>query len=298
MQAALVEDVRVRAAAGEDVARRPPRALERARGDPDGQVVSAEAVPARRAFDLRLDLAFRQRRGEGHRLEHLLHDVGELALVVAAGLRQKAAMLRDDVARGPALDLADVRRRLVVEAPEPQVRDRARRCRDRRAAFLGIHPRVGRAAVELDVELALMRRAEDHLADRSRVVVDVADARAEALLVERRRTTQPHLLHRREQQLEARVRPAALHQPRGALEHRRDGCLVVGTEDRPGGVPDDLVLADDGLDRRLRRHRVEMGAEEDRRAVPAVRRRQTAEDVPHRRADPRARVVFVRLQPE
>src|SRR5207248_9788114 len=56
LQAALVEDVRVRAAAGEDVARRPPRALERARGDPDGQVVSPEAIPARRAFDLRLDL--------------------------------------------------------------------------------------------------------------------------------------------------------------------------------------------------------------------------------------------------
>ncbi|TML35531.1 MAG: hypothetical protein E6G24_01175 [Actinobacteria bacterium] len=41
-----------------------------------------------------------------------------------------------------------------------------------------------------------------------------------------------------------------------------------------------------------------MGAEEDRRAVPAVRRRQTAEDVPDRRANPRASVVFVRLEPE
>ena len=63
-------------------------------------------------------------------------------------------------------------------------------------------------------------------------------------------------------------RPSATS-ARGRLEHRRDGGLVVGAEDRPGRVADDAVL-DDRLDRPLRRHRVEVRAEEERRAAGAA----------------------------
>ena len=45
-----------------------------------------------------------------------------------------------------------------------------------------------------------------------------------------------------------------------------DRGLVVGAEDRPGGVPHDAVL-DHRLDRGGRRHGVEVRAEEERLAV-------------------------------
>ncbi len=48
----------------------------------------------------------------------------------------------------------------------------------------------------------------------------------------------------------------------------------------------------------LRRHRVRVRAEEDRRPVPAVRRRDAAVDVPGVTVELRGRVVFVPLQPE
>ena len=67
-------------------------------------------------------------------------------------------------------------------------------------------------------------------------------------------------------QLEARVRPVLLDDPPRRFEHRRDRGLVVGAEDRPARVPDDAVL-DDGLERPLRRHGVEVRAEEERRAA-------------------------------
>ena len=80
-----------------------------------------------------------------------------------------------------------------------------------------------------------------------------------------------------------------------ALEHRDDGGLVVAAEDRRAAVAHDPVL-DDRLDRVDRRHRVEVGAEEERLAVP--RRLERDVDVPHRRADGRAGVVLVRVEPE
>src|SRR5207253_8158168 len=101
---------------------------------------------------------------------------------------------------------------------------------------------------ELDVELALVGSAEDHLADRPRMVVDIAHASREPPLVERRRTAEPDLLHRREEQLHPRVRATVFHQARRSLEHRGYRSLVVGAEDRAGGVADDFVLADDRLD--------------------------------------------------
>src|ERR687887_786257 len=94
------------------------------------------------------------------------------------------------------------------------------------------------------------------------------------------------------------MRPAVLDEPCGSLEQRGDGGFVVGPEDRPTAVSDDLVLADDGLQRALRRHGVQVRTEEQGRAGHAVPRRDTSEDVPYRRTDPRARLVLVWLEPE
>ena len=81
------------------------------------------------------------------------------------------------------------------------------------------------------------------------------------------------------------------------LEHRRHRGLVVGAEDRAGAIADDLVLADDRLDRRLGRDGVEMRAEEDGLAG-AVVLVQPAIDVPDRRADLGPGIVLVGLQSE
>ena len=159
----------------------------------------------------------------------------------------------------------------------------------------GMHAGVRRAAVERHLERLRVRRAEDHDADRRRLVVDVADARAQPRVVERVGADEADLLLRREEQLDAGVRPAlGEHAPR-RLEHRRDGRLVVGAEDRPGRVPDDAVL-DHRLDRRGRRHGVEVRAEEERLAVGG--RLEPRVEVPHRRADPRPGVVLVDARPQ
>ena len=62
----------------------------------------------------------------------------------------------------------------------------------------------------------------------------------------------------------------------------------------PARVPHHAV-GDDGLDRSGRRDRVEMGAQEDRLAGRG--RLERDEDVAHRRADLRPRVVLVHRQP-
>jgi hypothetical protein len=138
-----------------------------------------------------------------------------------------------------------------------------------------------------------VRRAEDDLADRSALVVDVTGPRVEPRVVEGGRAAQRHLLLRREEELDPRVRPPLLPQASRGLEHHRDRGFVVGAEDRPGAVPDDAVL-DDRLDRRLGRNGVGVRAEEDRQA--ACRRRQTAGEVPRRSVELRRGLVFVPLQ--
>ena len=112
-------------------------------------------------------------------------------------------------------------------------------------------------------------------------------------MVERVRADEPDLLLGREQQLDAGVRTALGEDQARRLEHDGDGSLVVGAEDRAGGVPNDAVL-DDGLDRGRRRHGVEVGAEQERltrrgRLDPRVQ-------VAHRRADLRAAAVLVDLE--
>ena len=55
----------------------------------------------------------------------------------------------------------------------------------------GIHAGVRGAAVERDLEPLRGRRAEDHVTDRCRLVVDVADACPQARVVERVRPRSP-----------------------------------------------------------------------------------------------------------
>ena len=196
----------------------------------------------------------------------------------------------------PPSIVPDVRGRLLVEAPEPEVRDRARGGRDRRASLLGVHAGVGRAAVEASLQRVRVRGAEDHLADRPRLVEDVPHRSAQPRVVERPRAEQADLLLRREQELDARVRLAFDEHPPHRLEHDRHGGLVVGAEDRPGPVPDDAVV-DLGFDRALRRHGVEVRTEEQREtaAVRAVRL-QAAEQVSDRGADGGAGPVLLHLE--
>ena len=112
-------------------------------------------------------------------------------------------------------------------------------------------------------------------------------------MVERARAEEPDLLLLREQQLDARVRLAFGDDPPRRLDHRDDGRLVVSAENGACGVSDDPVR-DDGLERALRRHGVEVRAEEDRRSAvrPAG---QPAEKVARVGVDPCSGVVLVDL---
>ena len=100
------------------------------------------------------------------------------------------------------------------------------------------------------------------------------------------------------QELDPRVLASLVEDAPHTFEHRDDGRLVVGAEDRRARVAHDAVLVDDRVDRGLRRHRVRVCAEEDRCSVPSVRRRDAAVDVPRVSVEARGRVVLVPLEPE
>ena len=101
------------------------------------------------------------------------------------------------------------------------------------------------------------------------------------------------LLLRREQQLDSRVRASLGEHAARRLEHGCNRSLVVRAEDRPGGVPEHAVRHR-RLDRRRRRDRVEMRAQEERLALGS--RLEPRVEVAHCRADPRAGVVLVDRQ--
>jgi hypothetical protein len=151
--------------------------------------------------------------------------------------------------------------------------------------------------VEAEGERVVRRRAEDDLADRRRLVVDEPELRREPRVVERLGALQPDLLLRREKQLDARVGAPLADDPRRGFEHDCDCRLVVRAEDRSRRVADDPVLVYQRLDRPLRRHGVEVRAEEDRRPAGAVRI-QPAVEISGVRADRRARAVLVYGDPE
>ena len=295
-ETALVEHVGIGGAAAEAVTRREAGSLERRMGDPDDGVVTFESVTAIALRHLRLHFAVLEAGREGEGVDHLLDEIGELAFVMRPGLGTQRAPLRDDVASAASLDQADVRRRLVVDASQPQIGDRARGRRNRRAALLRIHAGVGSAAVELHLQGLRVRRAENHVSDRGRLVVDVADACLQALVVECRRTEQADLFLRREQELDSAVRTVLREHTASALEHRGDGGLVVRAEDRAAGVANDAVL-DHRFERALRRNRVEVRAEKDRHAAVAVRL-DPAVEIPHRGTDGGSCIVLVDDQAE
>ena len=225
------------------------------------------AVPAVLRLDPRLERAVGHRGRERGRIDDLLDDLADALEVVRADLRLELAPLRDDVARRPSADEPDVRARQLVDPAERHVDDRARRGEDRRAALLGIHPRVRRPAVEAERELLRARRAEDHLADRRRLVVDVADARLEALDVEARRADEADLLHRREEQLHPGMRPPSSTMRRAASSITTTADLLSAPRIVPPALRTTPSSPTTGLELALERHGVEVGAEEDRHAA-------------------------------
>src|SRR5206468_9452284 len=128
---ALVEDIRVGSATAQAVARRVAGALERHVRDLDDGVVALEPVAAVALRDLRLHLAILEAGRERKRVDHLLDEIAELALVVRARFGTQRAPLGDDVPGASALDQPDVRGRLVVDTAEPEVGDRTRGRRNR-----------------------------------------------------------------------------------------------------------------------------------------------------------------------
>jgi hypothetical protein len=91
------------------------------------------------------------------------------------------------------------------------------------------------------------------------------------------------------------VPTALVQQAADRLEHHGDRRLVVRAQDRPRRVANDTVRHD-RLDRPLRRHSVEVRAQENRRSLG--RGLDPGEDVPHGRPDPRPGVVLARLETE
>ncbi len=142
-------------------------------------------------------------------------DLGRALGVEAARLGDDPAVAGDDVARGAALDQADVGRRLLVEPAQLHARDRRRGGGDRAAAVLGPDPGVGLDPGEVGADLLLGRRGDDHLADRAGVVEDEAALGAQQARVEGLGAAQSLLLGDGQQQLDARP-AAAPRAPRGA----------------------------------------------------------------------------------
>ena len=140
---------------------------------------------------------------------------------------------------------------------------------------------MGGLAAELGLDPVVRRRRQHDLADRGRMVQDVAERAAQHRRVERRRPAQAVFLGHREEELHAdgrgRRRPSA-----GRREQHGHRRLVVGAEDAGIRVLP-APVAQDRLDRGGERDRVEMGAEHDARR-PGSCRLDAGEEVPGVRA--------------
>ena len=194
--------------------RRSPPAAARARpraGPPRRAPAPREStgssVAAEQLFDPHVDVAAVLARAPGAGVGDLPGDLRRPLGVEAARLGVDAAVAGDDVARGAALDQADVGRRLLVEPPQLHPRDRRRGGRDRAAAVLGPDPGVGLDPGEVGEDLLLGRRRDDHLADRPGVVED--EAASGAQLARRRRPWRRAGPAPRRRSAAARSRPAA-----------------------------------------------------------------------------------------
>ncbi len=116
--------------------------------------------------------------------------------------------------------------------------------------------------MEVGVEAIVRRRGDDDLADRRRVIEDVAPLAAQRRDVERLRAEQADLLADGEQQLEVDRRALDGAAARD-LEDDRDGGLVVGAEDRVAGA-DPRTVVEHRLDRPGLGDGVEVRAQQDR----------------------------------
>ena len=198
------EDVGVRCAAGGD----PPRLIavgaQRGLGGHDRRRrrldLVADDLLLGDDVDVALAVAGAVVERVDHRRQHFLGPVG----VHRADLGEHPRALGDDVGGfDPAVQVADVRGRLVVDATVRH-RDRGVGGReDRRAALLGPQAGVRGFAVELGLDAIDRGRRGDELADRRRVVEHVPELRPQLRGVEALGPEQPDLLSHGEQELEA-----------------------------------------------------------------------------------------------
>ena len=130
--------------------------------------------------------------------------------------------------------------------------DRARGGRDRAAAVLGADARVRGLPAELGLEAVVRRRGDDDLADRRRVVEDVAEARTRSCAASKAFAPgQRPLLADGEQRARAPTGEPSTATRWASASSCGDRGLVVGAEDRvPGALP--AAVDEHRLDRRPR----------------------------------------------
>jgi len=225
---------------------------------------------------------------------HVVGLGGEPHEVVAAGLAAYAHLVGDDVGRAAALDAADVRGRLRVDAPEPHAGDRLGGDLDRAHAALGRHAGVRRLAAYHDLEVVGARGAREGEADGV-AVEDEAAPGAHPGEVQVLRAEESHLLADGEHHVERRVAETALAAHAHALADEGHAGLVVAAEDRRAVGADDVVL-DDRLDALAGDDRVHVRAEEERGRVGGAR--QVRDQVARLAAERRPRAVEAHLRPQ
>jgi len=187
------------------------------------------AIAGEQPLDRHVEVACaaRQVGGVVEVVDHFGHDLVDPRLAQRPRLRQHRAAVRHDVrAAGAAVDRADVGSRLLVEAPERDRGDRAGGGLDGAAPVLGTDACVRGLPVEGGLDAEIGRRRHDHLADRRRVIQDVAELGPKLRHVELLGTCQRVLLGDGEEQLDPDGRPLD-RDPVGDREHHRDRRLVV-----------------------------------------------------------------------
>ena len=302
-EAGGLERVRVRAAAGDDVARLVAAGAQRRLGAATAGADGLDAVAARRAArrSRRRRTRRRWRRRGGGRPSRPRPPRPSSRRASGPRPRRGSARARRwwPAAAG---DRADVRGRLLVEAAERHRGDRARGGDDRAAPVLGADAGVRGA------RRGTRRRcgsrcgeASDDLADRRGVVEDVAEAAAQRADVERLGARQRDLLADGEQQLDGR-RAAARRPPRRATASITATAALLSAPriaslafSQPPSTSTGSTGAVSGTVSRCAHSSTPLGAP----AAPAIAREQVAAvraglDAPRRPRRPRARARAAR----
>ena len=192
--------------------------------------------------------------------------VVKLLLVMAAGLGEHGAKVRDNVARLATLDDADVCCGLVIYAAEPHAGDGLRGDVDGVDACLGTHTGVGGLALDPEGQLVGGGRGRGHACGLLPAIEDVAVVRADLAVVEMQGAIEAGLLGDAEDHLELAVRDVGLDDLAQGVEDDVDAGLRVRAEDGVAGAGD-VGLADEGLDALARCHGIHVGLEHEGRAV-------------------------------